>query len=345
MDTIAAPQSLLSFRFQKDMQKPMDRLMNRDWQQPVRYPDPAIEVLDRRFAGCVLGSAALERLWVGGRWNEGPVWFGDWNALLWSDIPNDRMLRWQADTGDVTVYRTTANYSNGNTRDRQGRLVTCEHGTRRVTRGEFDGSITVLMDQFEGKPLNAPNDVVVHPDGGIWFTDPGYGTLGHYEGHKGELELPTRVYRIDPNSGGAEVMDETLEKPNGLAFSPDYSILYVSDTGASHKSGHPRQIHQFSVLDGNKLGPGSVFCGLGDAMPDGFRVDTQGNVWSSAGWAGAEQDGVQVFAPDGDKIGAIHLPEGVSNVCFGGVKRNRLFMTGGQSIYSLYVDVQGMPYI
>lgn len=345
MDTIAAPQSLLSFRFQKDMQKPMDRLMNRDWQQPVRYPDPAIEVLDRRFAGCVLGSAALERLWVGGRWNEGPVWFGDWNALLWSDIPNDRMLRWQADTGDVTVYRTTANYSNGNTRDRQGRLVTCEHGTRRVTRGEFDGSITVLMDQFEGKPLNAPNDVVVHPDGGIWFTDPGYGTLGHYEGHKGELELPTRVYRVDPNSGGAEVMDETLEKPNGLAFSPDYSILYVSDTGASHKSGHPRQIHQFSVLDGNKLGPGSVFCDLGDAMPDGFRVDTQGNVWSSAGWAGAEQDGVQVFAPDGDKIGAIHLPEGVSNVCFGGVKRNRLFMTGGQSIYSLYVDVQGMPYI
>jgi gluconolactonase len=243
------------------------------------------------------------------------------------------------------VYRTTANYSNGNTRDRQGRLVTCEHGTRRVTRGEFDGSITVLMDHFEGKPLNAPNDVVVHPDGGIWFTDPGYGTLGHYEGHKGELELPTRVYRIDPNSGGAEVMDETLEKPNGLAFSPDYSILYVSDTGASHKSGHPRQIHQFSVLDGNKLGPGSVFCDLGDAMPDGFRVDTQGNVWSSAGWAGAEQDGVQVFAPDGDKIGAIHLPEGVSNVCFGGVKRNRLFMTGGQSIYSLYVDVQGMPYI
>jgi gluconolactonase len=345
MDTIAAVQSLLSFRFPKDMQNPMDRLMNRDWQQPVRYPDPAIEVLDRRFAGCVLGSAALERLWVGGRWNEGPVWFGDWNALLWSDIPNDRMLRWQADTGDVTVYRTTANYSNGNTRDRQGRLVTCEHGTRRVTRGEFDGSITVLMDHFEGKPLNAPNDVVVHPDGGIWFTDPGYGTLGHYEGHKGELELPTRVYRIDPNSGGAEVMDETLEKPNGLAFSPDYSILYVSDTGASHKSGHPRQIHQFSVLDGNKLGPGSVFCGLGDAMPDGFRVDTQGNVWSSAGWAGAEQDGVQVFAPDGDKIGAIHLPEGVSNVCFGGVKRNRLFMTGGQSIYSLYVDVQGMPYI
>jgi gluconolactonase len=192
--------------------------------------------------------------------------------------------------------------------------------------------------------LNAPNDVVVHPDGGIWFTDPGYGTLGHYEGHKGELELPTRVYRIDPLTGDAEVVVETLEKPNGLAFSPDCSTLYVSDTGASHKAGHPRQIHQFSVQNDLTLGPGSVFCDLGDAMPDGFRVDTLGNVWSSAGWAGPGQDGVQIFAPDGDKIGAIHLPEGVSNLCFGGLKRNRLFMTAGQSIYSLYVEAQGTPY-
>lgn len=327
------------------MQNVMDRLMDRDWQEPVRYPDPAIELLDKRFVGCVPGSAALERLWVGGRWNEGPVWFGDWNALLWSDIPNNRMLRWQADTGEVAVFRSPSHYANGNTRDRQGRLVTCEHGSRRVTRTEYDGTLTVLLDQFDGKPLNAPNDVVVHPDGGIWFTDPGYGTLGNYEGHKGELQLPTRVYRIDPQSGRADVVDETLEKPNGLAFSPDYSILYVSDTGASHKRGYPRQIHQFQVVDGKSLQNASVFCDMGDAMPDGFRVDTQGNLWSSAGWAGPGQDGVQVFAPDGDKIGAIHLPEGVSNLCFGGTKRNRLFMTGGQSVYSLYVDVQGMPYL
>ncbi len=200
------------------------------------------------------------------------------------------------------------------------------------------------MDQFDGKPLNAPNDVVVHPDGGIWFTDPGYGTLGNYEGHKGELELPTRVYRIDPHRGSTDIVDEMLEKPNGLAFSPDYSILYVSDTGASHKAGYPRQIHKFTVVDGTRLNDHSIFCNMGDAMPDGIRVDTAGNLWSSSGWGSAEEDGVQVFAADGDKIGAIHLPEGVSNLCFGGAKRNRLFMTGGQSVYSLFVDVQGMPY-
>ena len=210
--------------------------MDRDWQGPVRYPDPAIEVLDKRFVGCVPGSAALERLWVGGRWNEGPVWFGDWNALLWSDIPNNRMLRWQADTGEVVLFRSPSHYANGNTRDRQGRLVTCEHGSRRVTRTEYDGTMTVLLDQFDGKPLNAPNDVVVHPDGGIWFTDPGYGTLGNYEGHKGELQLPTRVYRIDPQNGRADVVDETLEKPNGLAFSPTIpfftSVILAHPTSA-----------------------------------------------------------------------------------------------------------------
>ena len=319
-------------------------LLGRDWTQPVRYPDPAVEILDARFARYRLGSAAVERLWTGARWAEGPVWFGDHRSLIFSDIPNDRILRWSEETGAVTVFRQPSFNANGNTRDRQGRLITCEHRARRVTRTELDGTITVLIDRFEGAGLNAPNDVVVHPDGSVWFTDPGYGLHWNYEGDKGEFELPTRTYRLDPRTGVATVVDETLVKPNGLAFSPDCKRLYVADTGASHKRGHPRQIHVFDVTGEGRLKGPRVFHDFGAASPDGFRVDIDGNVWAAVAWGGPDVDGVRVLAPDGEPIGAVHLPEGAANLCFGGLKRNRLFITGAQSLYSLYTDAQGLPY-
>jgi gluconolactonase len=319
-------------------------LLERDWTRPVRYPDPAVEMLDRRFARYRLGSAAVERLWTGARWAEGPVWFGDHRALIFSDIPNDRMLCWSEATGAVSVFRQPSFNANGNTRDRQGRLVTCEHRSRRVTRTEPDGAVTVLIDRFEGARLNAPNDVVVHPDGSVWFTDPGYGLLSNYEGDKGEAELPTRTYRLDPQTGEASVVDEELLRPNGLAFSPDCKRLYVADTGASHKPGHPLDIHVFDVMDDWRLANRRVFHHFEAGGPDGFRVDTDGNVWAAVGWGGPAVDGVRILAPDGEPIGAIHLPEGAANLCFGGVKRNRLFITASQSLYALYVDAQGMAY-
>ena len=306
-----------------------------------RYPDPAIEIVDPRFAHYRLGNAAVERLWTGGRWTEGPVWFGDGRYLVWSDIPNNRMLRWCEETGTVSVFRASSNYSNGNTRDRQGRLVSCEHGTRRVTRTEHDGRITVLIDSFGGKRLNAPNDVVVHSDGAIWFTDPGYGILMHYEGGQAPFELPRSVYRFDPVTGQAAVVADDFDRPNGLCFSPDEQLLYVVDTGRSHTPGGPSHIRVFDVADGMRLSNGRVFAEMAPGTGDGVRTDVHGNLWAGACWGGAGFDGVHCFAPTGELLGRIHLPEPCSNLCFGGARKNRLFMTAGQSLYAVYVETIG----
>ena len=313
---------------------------NPDAKAPTHYPDAAVEVLDPRFAKYVVFNAAVERLYTGCRWAEGPVWFGDGRYLLWSDIPNNRILRWLEDTGEVSIFRQPSNYSNGNTRNREGHLVTCEHDSRRVTRTEYDGSITVLADRFQGKPLNAPNDLAVHSDGAVWFTDPGYGILSNYEGHKSAFELPCNVYRIDPKTSALTVVVSDRKKPNGICFSPDEKKLYVVDTGFSDDRSYPRQIWVYDVVDGVRLANGRVFVDTGKASSDGIRCDTDGNLWAGMGWGGPELDGVSVFAPDGKVIGRIHLPEICANLCFGGAKRNRLFMAASQSLYALFVEAQ-----
>ncbi|WP_315831453.1 SMP-30/gluconolactonase/LRE family protein [Bradyrhizobium prioriisuperbiae] len=309
------------------------------WQPSPRYPDPAIEILDPRFAKYHIVLSAVERLTTGLRWAEGPVWFGDGRYLLWSDIPNNRMLRWDEETGVTSVFRKPSNFANGNTRDRQGRLITCEHGGRRVTRTEYDGTITVLIDRFDGKRLNSPNDVVVKSDDSIWFTDPPFGILGDYEGYKAEPELPTNVYRLDPATGRVSVVADSIVRPNGICFSPDERRLYVVESGAL-----PKRIRAFDVgSDGISLSNDRVFIDAGPkGSPDGFRCDVDGNLW--AGWGtGDGLDGVMIFAPDTTPIGRIALPERCANLCFGGVARNRLFMAASQSLYALYVNTRGAP--
>lgn len=308
---------------------------------PVPYPDPAVEIVDPLFAKYVVFNAAVECLYTGTRWAEGPVWFGDGRYLLFSDIPNNRMLRWLEDTGEVSVFRSPSNYSNGNTRDGQGHLVTCEQDSRRVTRTEHDGSLTVLIDHFQGKPLNGPNDLAVHSDGSIWFTDPGYGIMSNYEGHKANFELPANVYRLDPNTREATVVATDMEKPNGICFSPNEKKLYIVDTGAVANPADPHPIRVYDVEAATHLKNGRMFANLAPGSSDGIRCDVDGNVWSAAGWGGNNFNGVHVFAPDGKLIGKIHLPETCANLCFGGAKKNRLFMAASQSLYSLYVNSEG----
>ena len=303
-----------------------------------RYPDPAITALDPRFEKYWIKLSAVERIATGCRWAEGPVYFGDGRFLLWSDIPNNRILKWEEETGAVSVYRKPSNWANGNTRDRQGRLVTCEHG-RRVTRTEYDGSITVLIDRHEGKRLNSPNDVVVKSDGSIWFTDPSFGILGNYEGEKAEAELPMGVYRLDPATGRAEMMTDVVPGPNGLCFSPDEKILYIVESRAMPN----RLISAWDVTDGGRrIANRRVHIDAGPGTPDGMRCDIDGNLWCGWGMGVPELDGVRVFAPDGKPIGHIALPERSANLCFGGPKRNRLFMAASTSVYALYVQTQGV---
>jgi gluconolactonase len=307
-----------------------------DLSPPTRYPDPDVVVLDPRFQKIFIGNTGIRRIATGFDFTEGPVWFGDGRYLLFSDIPNDRIMRWDETTGGVSVFRNPSHYANGNTRDRQGRLITCEHDTQRLTRTEYDGTVVVLADQWEGKKLTGPNDVVVKSDGTIWFSDNGAGIRGNYLGHTAPQEHPFRVYRYDPRTASMTIAVGDMARPNGLCFSPDESRLYVVDTPGDK----PKSTWVYNIVDnGTRAVEGRVFFD-GDGFADGIRCDTEGNVW--CGFSGGEgQDGVAVYAPDGVLIGRILLPERCANVCFGGKKRNRLFMAASQSVYALYVEAQG----
>lgn len=302
---------------------------------PIRYPDPDIVVLDPRFRALVVPMAAIERVATGFRFTEGPAYYGDGRYLLFSDIPNDALLRWDEITGTTATLRAPAGYPDGNTRDREGRLVTCELGSRTLTRTAHDGTVTVLASSFEGTRLTGPNDVVVKSDGTIWFSDNGAGIRGNYLGHKAPKEMPYRVYKLDPVTGALAIAVGDMERPNGLAFSPDERKLYVVDTPDGTKT-----TRVYDIVDGQAVN-GRLFFDGTPGFADGIRVDTEGNVWAAFS-GGPGQDGVAVFAPDGTLIGRILLPERCANLCFGGPKRNRLFMTASQSVYALYVEAIGV---
>jgi len=293
------------------------------------------EVHDPRFRLLLQPNAFLEKLTGDCLWAEGPVYFPATDLLIWSDIPNNRMLRWAPGMG-VGVYRAPSNFSNGNTRDREGRLVSCEHGARRVTRTEHDGSVTVIASHFDGKKLNSPNDVIVDSEGAIWFTDPDYGIISDYEGYRAESEIGRcNVYRVAPGETEVRLVCDDFVKPNGLAFSPDESKLYIADSAASHDDDAPRHIRVFDVEKDGALRNGRVFIEMQSGVPDGLRTDEQGNVWTSA------EDGVNCYAPDGALLGKILIPEVVANLTFGGLRRNRLFITATSSVYAVHVGVRG----
>ncbi len=300
--------------------------------------NPDFEIVDyRRFRPYLVANAKVEALHAGTRWGEGPSWFPDAQMLLWSDIPNNRILRW-VEGGGVSVFREPSNNANGNTRDRQGRLITCESGARRVTRTELNGDITVLAERFEGKRLNSPNDVVVRSDGSIWFTDPDYAILSDYTGIKGESEIGRNaVFRLDPADGSLAIVTDELVKPNGLAFSPEENLLYIADSGATHQQDGPHHIVVYDV-DGACLRHRRVFATIDPGVPDGFRVDVDGNIWTSA------EDGVHCYAPDGALLGRIRTPEVIANVTFGGRRRSRLFMTGASTLYAVFVGTRGAAF-
>ena len=323
---------------------------------PVRYPEPDVISLDKSFDKYRLGNAPIQRLYHSQEmlWAEGPAWNGVGRYLLWSDIPNNLQLRWLEEDGHVSKFRHPSGNGNGNTFDFQGRQISCQHLTRQVVRYEYDGSVTVLADSYGGKSFNAPNDAVVHPNGDIWFTDPGYGGLMNYEGSRADTGSvqpyqKEAIYRIDSKSGKVHQVADDIFKPNGLCFSPDYKSLYVADTGSSHYPEANKEIKVWDVLEESKLANGRVFTSMqlevgGEmkaGMADGIRADVDGNIWASAGWVGDGYDGVHVFSPEGKRIGQILLPEICSNVCFGGTKRNRLFMTASTSLYAVYVETTG----
>ena len=299
------------------------------------------EVIDQRFKACLVGHVRVERLWTGARWCEGPAWFPAARHLVWSDIPNNRMMKWDECDGSVSVYRGNSQYSNGNTVDREGRLVTCEHHGRRVSRTEHDGRIVTLADSYNGKKLNSPNDLVVKSDGSVWFTDPAYGIDIDYEGEKRPMEQDgCHVYRIDPDSRAVTRVANDFVRPNGLAFSPDEKILYIADTGVTHKENGPKHIRRFDVSpDGKSLSGGKVFAECDPGLFDGFRLDTDGRIWTSAG------DGVHCYLPDGTLIGKVKIPELVANVAWGGQRLNRLFVCGTTSLYSVFLAVNGVAQI
>lgn len=305
------------------------------WSPAARIPDPAVRVLESSFEQCVLRTARVERLFTGCTWAEGPVWVADHESLLWSDVPNDRILRWDERNRQTSVFRSPARHANGNTRDREGRLITCESGARRLTRTEYDGTVTTLAEKHEGRRLNSPNDVVVAGDGAIWFTDPPFGILSDNEGTRAAPELPTNLYRIDSDTGRLDVAAGDIAAPNGLAFSPENHTLYVVESRAQPH----RRILAYTVR-GAALSNKRVLIDAGDAVPDGLRVDELGNLW--CGWSGGEGiDGVRVFDPDGRAIGHVELPEACANVAFGGRRLSRIYMTATTSLYSLQLAVRG----